>query len=247
MQERGRIPHKKRLKRQLFDKNRVCPGCDREMTLRMHGGNMPSNYATLDHIIPWDKGGRDDGENFQLLCRRCNLKKDNLMPDEAAAAAEEEARREAAAKERADEALATKNAAEIEDMELSRFYVTLACKMCVAMGMAPNENVMGDDLAMGMEPTLNWQFMLPAAVIAVQALSAIIPADGDLLNIAAPDGSGFLMKIDANGELHMRENIVPGTPLFTLVNAKGDVTLAVGPVPSELIAQTEGNEDGPID
>jgi hypothetical protein len=202
------------------------------MTLRGHGGSLPSNFATLDHIIPRARGGRDVVENFELMCLRCNHKKDDLMPGEADAAALKEAQDAA----RAEESIAIKTASGIDDLEIAKACVELSCRMCRVMGLEPNASTLPDDevsleLSRDVAATLNWQFMLPAAVCAYQELGAVMRPDGDLLAIAAPDNSGFLLRIDKHGELHMRPDIIPGTPLFTLVNGRGDVTLAVGPVP----------------
>lgn len=32
-------------------------------------------HLSLDHIVPWSKGGRDDLTNLQTLCRSCNSSK----------------------------------------------------------------------------------------------------------------------------------------------------------------------------
>jgi hypothetical protein len=45
-----------------------CAICGKEFEYEeMHG----------DHIIPWSKGGKTVGENCQMLCRDCNIKKSN--------------------------------------------------------------------------------------------------------------------------------------------------------------------------
>lgn len=33
----------------------------------------------IDHIIPVSRGGREDEDNMQVLCRTCNLKKHNSI------------------------------------------------------------------------------------------------------------------------------------------------------------------------
>jgi len=61
------------------------PKCDycgetttvREQTLGCGCANrsIPLTQATVDHIKPKSKGGRDHPKNFALACFRCNLKK----------------------------------------------------------------------------------------------------------------------------------------------------------------------------
>lgn len=57
-----------------------CQMCGIEVTLL--SPFTRDNYANLDHIIPLIKGGPHILSNVQTLCRKCNAKKANKMPDE---------------------------------------------------------------------------------------------------------------------------------------------------------------------
>lgn len=54
------------VKANLFAKNKICPGCQREKEL---------DDMDLDHIVAKTRGGQDEWRNFQLLCRNCNTSK----------------------------------------------------------------------------------------------------------------------------------------------------------------------------
>lgn len=56
----------------LFAEQRgLCAHCSCDITLGYH----------VDHIIPVSKMGRNDKENLQLLCRTCNLTKNNKVTE----------------------------------------------------------------------------------------------------------------------------------------------------------------------
>ncbi|MET0403629.1 MAG: HNH endonuclease [Cystobacter sp.] len=56
-------------------------GCDPP---RLHGrpaaADCPNNDSHVDHIIPKTKGGTGDPANGQVLCRDCNINKDDKDP-----------------------------------------------------------------------------------------------------------------------------------------------------------------------
>lgn len=39
------------------------------------GVNPPKNETHVDHVVPRAKGGTNEPENGQVLCRECNIKK----------------------------------------------------------------------------------------------------------------------------------------------------------------------------
>lgn len=44
------------------------------------GDETSPRYATLDHVVPLSRGGRDAPDNLALACQECNvLKKDRLL------------------------------------------------------------------------------------------------------------------------------------------------------------------------
>jgi 5-methylcytosine-specific restriction endonuclease McrA len=62
---------------QLFDKSTVCQLCKNEIHV--------FDDSTVDHIIPYSKGGKTEAENGQVAHRGCNARKNAQMPVAAAA------------------------------------------------------------------------------------------------------------------------------------------------------------------
>lgn len=52
-------------------------------TCQYCGAQPPVSELTLDHIVPRSRGGVSSWENLVVACRRCNLRKENLTPEEA--------------------------------------------------------------------------------------------------------------------------------------------------------------------
>lgn len=75
-------------RRALFDKNKkiilatqnICGICGQPVDKSLKYPHPLS--ATVDHIIPCNKGGSDDLENLQLAHRRCNRLKSDKLPEE---------------------------------------------------------------------------------------------------------------------------------------------------------------------
>lgn len=62
---------KRDAKRKLWEKSQLCGIC---------GKQLPSRKAsTIDHIIPYSRGGGHEIENLQLAHNKCNNKKDNKV------------------------------------------------------------------------------------------------------------------------------------------------------------------------
>lgn len=47
------------------------------------GNQFPANKLTLDHIIPFSKGGERNWENIVCACFKCNHRKANRTPEQA--------------------------------------------------------------------------------------------------------------------------------------------------------------------
>jgi len=61
-------------KQKLYEKQGgKCLGC---------GALFPIRNLTIDHIVPKSRGGLNDEENLQLLCKTCNDEKGTLKMDE---------------------------------------------------------------------------------------------------------------------------------------------------------------------
>ena len=55
--------------KRIFERDQCCQHCE------------TMDDLTIDHIIPLSKGGLNDDDNLQVLCRKCNNKKGDKGPD----------------------------------------------------------------------------------------------------------------------------------------------------------------------
>lgn len=72
-----RIPYKKaKLTREnVFRRDKFC--------CQYCGIGLNASNATLDHVLPVSRGGKDSWENLVASCKKCNTKKSNQTPREA--------------------------------------------------------------------------------------------------------------------------------------------------------------------
>tara|TARA_Y100000310_G_scaffold281922_1_gene302760 strand:- start:4912 stop:5595 length:684 start_codon:yes stop_codon:yes gene_type:complete len=219
----GHVPDNKYLRRKLFRENPICPECKRRMVLKFKG-RPPNNLATTDHIIPRSRDGSDLEENLRLICRRCNQEKADNMP-------EVEVEFDLDTRE-GRLGLACANAATIKEFDVEEFHVIVSCAMCEVMGLDPNALT-------GRDPDgtdCNWQWLLPAAITGIIMARPTEQPEGDLFSVPDPKGIGYVMRINHEGKLWIKKGMEPGTPLFTIVDGEGRISLAVGPPPASLLA-----------
>jgi len=62
----------RRVRENLLSLDPRCHWCGAPLTLAT---------STLDHIVPLVRGGLNNGNNFTLACRRCNLERGPDMPE----------------------------------------------------------------------------------------------------------------------------------------------------------------------
>lgn len=74
---------KKALRRCMWEEQSAkCPLC--RLRLSLDASPKDPMYPTIDHKYPRSAGGGDERANLQLVHRRCNEAKGELLPDEAA-------------------------------------------------------------------------------------------------------------------------------------------------------------------
>jgi hypothetical protein len=67
----------------VFERDKgICHICGTKTRKNFTKGKQPSNYATLDHVIPLSKGGLHCYENVKIACKSCNSEKSDRIPRE---------------------------------------------------------------------------------------------------------------------------------------------------------------------
>lgn len=73
-----RIKFSKTIRAEVLKRsNGRCAICGKPLSL----DSSKDNYATVDHIIPLSRGGKNELRNFQATCKKCNEIKTNIMPE----------------------------------------------------------------------------------------------------------------------------------------------------------------------
>lgn len=76
--DRMPLSRARRIRRKLLQKDPHCHWCRRYVEEK---ARYPEMKATLDHVIPLDRGGSNGLDNLVLACKPCNDKRANRMPE----------------------------------------------------------------------------------------------------------------------------------------------------------------------
>lgn len=69
--------------KKVFERDKgVCHICKKKTSIEYIDNKQPSNYATLDHVIPLNKGGLHCYVNVKIACKSCNSSKADRIPKE---------------------------------------------------------------------------------------------------------------------------------------------------------------------
>ncbi|MCQ6280065.1 HNH endonuclease [Bacillus sp. EB600] len=75
--------HLAKIRRHLLEtEGYICKACGCEVHDKYGVGRNSPTKAHVDHIVSLAKGGSNDLSNFQILCRRCNLRKGKMRDEE---------------------------------------------------------------------------------------------------------------------------------------------------------------------
>lgn len=77
------LTRRRRLRRKLLEADPHCRYCRRPVR---SDTTRPRFMATIDHILPQNRGGRTEASNVVLACEVCNMAKGDRTPEEWAAA-----------------------------------------------------------------------------------------------------------------------------------------------------------------